>query len=105
MKVVYKPGSEQTTADMLSRAATGEAVGGVPDEQIFTVNQLRTFMSDLSHKAMKKDLPVSKKTYLQIQKETRMDPELAEVHRMIPAGWPLKLGDAPMSARPYFSYR
>ena len=47
-KVTYRPGSQQITADMLSRASVGKAESGVPDEQIFTVNQLKTFMSDIS---------------------------------------------------------
>ena len=39
IKVVYKPGVEQVTADLLSRSPTGKAVQGIRDEQIFQINQ------------------------------------------------------------------
>ena len=104
-KVTYRPGSQQITADMLSRASVGKAESGVTDEQIFTVNQLKTFMSDISTTNMKKDLPVSEPTYLLIQQATRSDPELTIVQQMIATGWPQKHSEVPAPAQPYFSYR
>ena len=86
MKVVYKPGTEQITADMLSRAPVGPASGGVPDEQIFTVNQLKSFMSDLSAESLKRDLPVSEATYNKIQQETPRDEALKQLQSVIQDG-------------------
>ena len=53
MKVVYKPGKEQVEV----------AKDKVPREQIFTVEQLKSFMSDLSPICMKGYLPVSEQIY------------------------------------------
>jgi hypothetical protein len=104
-KVVYKPGSEQITADMLSRAPVGYPVKEVPDEQIFIINQLTSFMSDWSTANIKRDLPVSESTYQQIQQETKLDPEMISLTKLIMTGWPLKPSDIPEMVRPYHTYK
>ena len=105
MEVVYKPGKEQVTADMLSRAPVEVAKDGAPGEQIFIVNQLKSFMSDLSPISMKRDLPVSEQTYNLIQQETRKDPTLNRLQAMILSGWPSKPDCVPEEIKVYHSFK
>ena len=105
MSVVYKPGKEQISADLLSRAPTSTPEQGINEEQIFTVNQLSSFMSDLNREIIKRDLPVSEATYVKIQQQTRTDPILSQLKTMILSGWTDKIGDLPEELRPYYSYR
>ena len=63
MKVCNRPGTEQVRVDMLSRVPVGTQQAGISTEQVFTVNQLRSLMSDLTATSLKKDLPVSEVTY------------------------------------------
>jgi hypothetical protein len=105
MKVVYKPGVEQVTADMLSRSPTDKAVSGLVDEQIFVVNQIQSFLSDMDHANPRQDLPVSEETYQMIQQETKADLELQILMELILNGWPRKLADVAEQAKPYFTYK
>ena len=105
MKLCYRPGKEQVTADMLSRAPVGEPQTGIPTEQIFTVNQLRSFMSDLTTTSLKKDLPVSEATYKKIQQNTSEDPVMMQLQSLISSGWPEKIGQLSEDVKPYFSYK
>ena len=105
MKVCYKPGAEQITADMLSRAPVGKPSKGLPEEQIFTVNQLRSFMSDLSTVSLKRDLPVSESTYILIKQQTAVDPVMKLLQPMIVSGWPRMVHEVQEEVKPYFSYK
>lgn len=58
MKVIYKPGFEQTTPDMSWRSPTEKAVRGVQDEQIF-VNQIQSFLSNIDTVNPYQNIPVS----------------------------------------------
>ena len=78
MTVTYKPGTEQVTADMLSRSPTDKAEKGVKDEQIFQVKQLQSFLSDLAISGPRQDLPVSENTYMMIRNDTKTDGEMQE---------------------------
>ena len=106
IKVLYKPGVEQVTADMLSRASVDDTdTTGVPDKQIFTVNQLRTFMSDLTVQNLKRDLPVCETTHQHIKQNTKDDLTLSMLQSMITSGWPAKPTDVPEQLKEYHAFR
>ena len=77
-EVVYKTGKEHVTADMLARAPVEVAKDRAPGEQIFTINQLKSFMFDLSRISMRRDLQLLEQTFNLIQQETRKDPSNIE---------------------------
>lgn len=105
VNVVYKPGAEQVTADMLSRAPTGQPGDNTYQEQIFTVNQLQSFLSDFSEVNLRQDLPVSQATYNLIKQESMIDPELMHLKNFIVTGWPTKQLDLPEVVKPYYTFR
>ena len=103
--VQYKPGAQQITADMLSRAPVGKPTRELPDEQIFTVNQLKSFLSDLTTENLKTDLPVSEPTYKMIREQTNLDAVMRKLQQLISSGWPQKLKEVPEEIKPYHSYK
>lgn len=92
MKVMYKPGPEQVTADMLSRSPTEEATAGVVEQQIFSVNPLQ-------------DTTVSEETYEMIRSATKEEPELQVVAGLVSKGWPKKIEEVPENVKQYYTYR
>lgn len=89
--VVYEPGKEPVLAGMLSRAPVDQVNTGIHEKQIFPVNQLWSFMSDLSSENLKSDLSVSEQIYQLIKQHTKDDPALSKLQSMIMFEWPLKL--------------
>ena len=104
IRVIYKPGSEQVTADWLSRSPVDPALKECSDEHIFTVNQLQSFNMETGPQVARRDLPVSENTYVRIQQETKKDAELKLLSKLILSGWPQKLTDIPKAARPYHTF-
>ena len=61
-------------------------------------------MSDITAETIGNDLPVSEQAYYRIYQETKTDPELILVQKLVMTGWPQKLTDLPESAKLYYSY-
>lgn len=94
---------------MLSRVPVSKPSRNLPKEQIFTVNQLKSFMSDFNANSLKTDLPVSECTYKQIKTHTGRDPVMKQVQHLILTGWPQKNKlpgtNCLKEVQPYYSYR
>lgn len=102
-KVIYKPGAQQITTDMLSRAPTDKATNNeIPEGQFF---QIESFLSDLNINDPLQNLPVLDKTCGDIKDMTRADPEIQAVKNLILQGWHHKQTEIPSYLRPYFHLR
>ena len=101
--IVYKPGSQQITADMLSHAPVHKSTQSeIPEGQIF---QIQSFLSDLDIANLLQNLPVSDKTYGGIKAATKAELEQQAVKNLILQGWPDKKIGLQKNLKPYFHLR
>ena len=89
VEIRYIPGSKQVLADTLSRASVQSDDSGA-EEEFKEINLV---------------LSVSDERHEEFQKETKTDPELQAVLAMVKIGWPDTKVQAPVEARPYWTFR
>ena len=89
-KVKYLPGSHLVLADALSRAFLPSTAVDQPDE--FEIDVLD------SEK-------LSESMFDKLKDETKNDPELQQLQKVVMSGWPQTKAETPVETRPYWNYR
>ena len=90
VKVKYLPGSHLVLADALSRAFLPSTAVDQPDE--FEIDVLD------SEK-------LSESMFDKLKDETKNDPELQQLQKVVMSGWPQTKAETPVETRPYWNYR
>ncbi len=90
IKVKYLPGRQLVLADTLSRAYLPTENADQPDE--FEIHLLDS--GELSETMFQK-----------LTDETKRDPELQQLHKVVMNGWPQTKEETPVETRPYWNYR
>ena len=90
VNVKYIPGSLLVLADMLSRAYLPCQAADKPDE--FEIHVLDSGQ-------------LSETTFHKLRDETKSDPELQQLEKVVMNGWPQIKVETPIETRPYWNYR
>lgn len=107
LKVVYKPGIEQVTADLLSRSPL---CGNAPPdsilrEHVFQLAEEEVLADSFTASHHTTDRRVTDNRYTAIRKATPSDPVLLALGETVSAGWPRHLSDVPECVRTFWNYR
>ena len=90
VNVKYIPGSHLVLADTLSRAYLLSQAADQPDEFEIRVLGSGQLSETMFHK---------------LRDETKSDPELQQLQKVIMSGWPQSKVETPVETRPYWNYR
>ena len=90
VNVKYIPGSHLVLADALSRAYLPSQAADKPDEFEIHVLDSGQLSETMFHK---------------LRDETKSDPELQQLQKVVMSGWPQTKVETPVETRPYWNYR
>ena len=90
VNVKYVPGSHLVLADTLSRAYLPSQAVDQPDEFEIHVLDSGQLSETIFHK---------------LRDETKSDPELQQLQKVVMSGWPQTRVETPVETRPYWNYR
>ena len=90
VNVKYLPGSQLILADTLSRAYLPSKATDQPDE--FEIHVLDSGQ-------------MSEMMFYKLRDETKSDPELQQLQKVVMSGWPQTKVETPVETRPYWNYR
>ena len=103
-EVQYRPGSEQVTADMLSRSPIMTSQDHVGDN-----NQIFQIMYQENHGLFdidpKQDCKVTDARYKSIQQATLVDSTLSQLMKTILSGWPQSIAEVHPVIQHYWTFR
>lgn len=106
MKVVYKPGSEQLVADMLSRApSTRRQPVELTKEQIFQVTTENAIAEEVETVDPREYVNISEPRVDAIRQATADDPVLQKLLVLVASGWPQDRSQLPSDLKVYWTFR
>ena len=106
LKVVYKPGTEQVIADMLSQSLSKDGgKGTLVREHVSQTEAQEEVLRRFNIPDPTSDKYVSDARHQAIRRDTPTDQTLKRVAEVITAGWPRSIDQLPQLVRPYWTWR
>ena len=106
LKVVYKPGTEQVIADMLSQSLSKDGgKGTLVREHVSQTEAQEEVLRHFNIPDPTSDKYVSDARHQAIRRDTLTDQTLKRVAEVITAGWPRSIDQLPQLVRPYWTWR
>uniref|UniRef100_A0A1X7V5L8 Integrase catalytic domain-containing protein n=2 Tax=Amphimedon queenslandica TaxID=400682 RepID=A0A1X7V5L8_AMPQE len=91
ISVSYRPGKELLIADTLSRSPLPDTAGEYEFHE-YNINTLHT-------------LPITESKLAEFKEQTKADPALQNLIKVVQTGWPNNKFNIPMETRPFWNYR